>query len=253
MQNKPWPYPFWIAHRGAGRLAPENTLAAFRLGYQHGYRAFECDVTLSLDGLPFFFHDDTLERTTNGHGAVHAQRWSALQTLDAGSWHSPAFAGEPIPDLPNVARYCLDHGCAVNLELKPGPGQGYATGQVVATAANALWEAHQSAHGAAPLLPLLSSFEASALEGAQQAAPHLPRALLLAQFSETGLDHALRLHCVAIVCHHRSLSANAIDRIHANGMRALAYTVNQKSDAERLQNAGVDGLITDEVQRFKPG
>ena len=50
---KPWPYPRWIAHRGAGTLAPENTLAAFREGARHGYRAFECDVKLSSDGVPF--------------------------------------------------------------------------------------------------------------------------------------------------------------------------------------------------------
>ena len=63
-----WPYPFWIAHRGAGKLAPENTLAAFRLGAQHGYQAFECDVKLSADGVPFLLHDAKLERTTCGQG-----------------------------------------------------------------------------------------------------------------------------------------------------------------------------------------
>ena len=56
----------WIAHRGAGKLAPENTLAAFRLGASHGYRAFECDVKLSADGVPFLLHDATLDRTTDG-------------------------------------------------------------------------------------------------------------------------------------------------------------------------------------------
>ena len=65
-----WPYPRWIAHRGAGKLAPENTLAAFRLGAQHGYRMFECDAKLSSDGVLFLLHDATLERTTNGHGAA---------------------------------------------------------------------------------------------------------------------------------------------------------------------------------------
>ena len=64
-----WPYPFWIAHRGAGKLAPENTLAAFRLGAAHGWRMAECDVKLSQDGVPFLMHDATLERTTSGHGA----------------------------------------------------------------------------------------------------------------------------------------------------------------------------------------
>ena len=67
-----WPYPLWIAHRGAGKLAPENTLAAFRVGAAHGYRVFECDVKLSADGVPFLLHDATLERTTTG--ARHGRR-----------------------------------------------------------------------------------------------------------------------------------------------------------------------------------
>ena len=67
-----WPYPRWIAHRGAGRLAPENTLAAFRLGASHGYRMFECDVKLSADGLPFLMHDATLQRTTNAVQVIGA-------------------------------------------------------------------------------------------------------------------------------------------------------------------------------------
>ena len=73
---QPWPYPLWIAHRGAGKLAPENTLAAFRLGAAHGYRAFECDVKLSADGVPFLLHDATLQRTSSGHGVAGKLDWS---------------------------------------------------------------------------------------------------------------------------------------------------------------------------------
>ena len=65
-----WPYPLWIAHRGAGKLAPENTLAAFRQGASFGYRAFECDVKLSADGQLFLLHDATLDRTTDGRGVA---------------------------------------------------------------------------------------------------------------------------------------------------------------------------------------
>ena len=89
----PWPYPRWVAHRGAGKQAPENTLAAFRLGAALGYRAFECDVKLSADGVPFLLHDATLERTTSGRGTAGDLPWAALSQLDAGSWHSRAFAG----------------------------------------------------------------------------------------------------------------------------------------------------------------
>src|SRR5258706_12150430 len=82
-----WPYPRWIAHRGAGKLAPENTLAAFRLGAAHGYRMFECDVKLSADGVAFLLHDATLERTTSGQGTASRLAWSELARLDAGAWH----------------------------------------------------------------------------------------------------------------------------------------------------------------------
>ena len=66
------PLPRWIAHRGGGSLAPENTLAGIRLAARLGYRAVEFDVMLSADGTPFLVHDETLERTTNGQGRVCA-------------------------------------------------------------------------------------------------------------------------------------------------------------------------------------
>jgi glycerophosphoryl diester phosphodiesterase len=84
MTPAPWPYPFWIAHRGAGQLAPENTLAAFRLGAQYGYGAFECDVKLSADDVPFLLHDAALARTTQVDGVAGERPWSDLSQLDAG-------------------------------------------------------------------------------------------------------------------------------------------------------------------------
>jgi glycerophosphoryl diester phosphodiesterase len=114
-----WPYPRLCAHRGAGKLAPENTLAAFRLGHSHGYRMVEFDVKLSADGVAFLLHDDTLDRTTNGRGRADAHTWRELSQLDAGSWHSPAYAGEPLPTLAAVARWSLAHDVAVNIEIKP--------------------------------------------------------------------------------------------------------------------------------------
>src|SRR5213592_2169147 len=101
-----WPCPFWIAHRGAGRCAPENTLAAFRVGASHGFRAFECDVKLSADGVPFLLHDATLQRTTSGRGTAGDGLWSELSRLDAGGWHSRAYAGEPLASLDAVATFC---------------------------------------------------------------------------------------------------------------------------------------------------
>lgn len=252
-KNKPWPYPRWIAHRGAGKLAPENTLAAFRLGAAHGYRMFECDVKLSADGVPFLLHDDTLERTTNAPAALGAglsttageHPWGTLALLDAGSWHSRTFAGEPIPTFEAIARFCRHNAFDLNIEIKPTTGTDRHTGQVVARHAARLW------HDAA-VPPLLTSFSVAALEGAQQVQPELPRGLLLEALWDGWLEAALRLDCVAVVCDQVLWSSDSVLRAKQAGMRTLSYTVNDASEARRLWALGTDGIITDRVDAFSP-
>ncbi len=242
-----WPYPCWIAHRGAGQCAPENTLAAFRVGASHGWRMFECDAKLSADGVAFLLHDDTLERTTNGQGLGNAFPWSDLSRLDAGRWHSRTWSGEPPATLQAVARFCLDNGYHLNIEIKPGPGQARKTGVAVAGEAARLWAAHPQA-----LPPLLSAFDPDALAGARDAAPTLPRGLLLDTLRPGWLDTACTLECSAVICEHRQWTAQAIQRARKAGPHTLAYTVNDRADALRLQAWGIDGLITDAVDRFSP-
>ena len=75
----PWPYPRWIAHRGAGKLAPENTLAAFRMGAQYGYRMFECDAKLSSDGVPFLMHDAWASSSLKDWPNVELSGWLKRQ------------------------------------------------------------------------------------------------------------------------------------------------------------------------------
>jgi glycerophosphoryl diester phosphodiesterase len=240
-----WPYPRWIAHRGAGKLAPENTLAAFRLGAAHGYRAFECDVKLSADGVPFLLHDATLERTTPLTGAADALPWHALSRLDAGGWHSRAFAGEPMPTLEAVATYVQRNGFALNIEIKPSPGREAETGAVVAEQAARLWSADA-------IPPLLSSFQPESLAAALAAAPAMARALLVDKLWDGWFDVARSLSCVAVVTNHQVMDAALRGQLAAAGLRALCYTVNDAADAQRLLALGVDGLITDAVDRFSP-
>ncbi|SCX54559.1 glycerophosphodiester phosphodiesterase [Variovorax sp. EL159] len=242
---KPWPYPRWVAHRGAGKLAPENTLAAFKLGASHGYRMFECDAKLSADGVPFLMHDATLDRTTSGHGIGGAQPWSALSQLDAGGWHSRSFAGEPLPTLENVARFCRANEYLLNIEIKPTPGTERETGEVVAREAARLWQ------GAA-IPPLLTSFQVESLKGALAAQPELPRGLLLDTLRGNWLQTAQDLGCVAVVCNHALWDAAVVAQVHGAGMRALSYTVNDEWAAHRLIDLGTDGIITDRVDLFSP-
>jgi glycerophosphoryl diester phosphodiesterase len=81
-----WPYPHIVAHRGGGKLAPENTLAAIDTGARFGHTMIEFDAKLSKDGEIFLLHDDNLERTSNGWGVAGELPWRDLLKVDAGSW-----------------------------------------------------------------------------------------------------------------------------------------------------------------------
>ncbi|MCG3188159.1 MAG: Glycerophosphodiester phosphodiesterase, cytoplasmic [Burkholderiaceae bacterium] len=239
----PWPFPLWIAHRGAGKLAPENTLAAFRLGAAHGHTAFECDVKLSADGVPFLLHDDTLERTTTGRGVAGERAWAELSRLDAGGWHSAAYAGEPIASFEAIAAFCCANGHALDLEIKPSPSTDIETGRAVGQWVRKLWRG-------APLL--LSSFKPQALMGARETAPELPRALLLDTLWPGCIEMAASLQCVAIVTNHKLMDAALCAQVHAAGRRALVYTVNDAARARELVALGIDGIVTDAVDVFSP-
>jgi glycerophosphoryl diester phosphodiesterase len=245
MTSKTWPLPFWVAHRGAGKLAPENTLAAFRLGAQYGYRAFECDVKLSSDGLPFLLHDATLERTSNGRGVAGEQSWRELSRLDAGGWHGRSHAGEPLASLDAIARFVIANRYALNIELKATPGQELLTGEVVGREVLRLW-------AGSGLAPLFSSFDPLSLQGALQSAPEIPRGLLLDSLRGGWLAEAQSLGCSAVITNYRLMDRATLAQIHAAGMRALVYTVNDEKTAQTLLADGVDGVITDAVDRFSP-
>ena len=148
---KPWPYPRLIAHRGGGSLAPENTLAAIRLGQSLGFRAHEFDVKLSHDDVPLLLHDATLERTTSGRGRAADLPWEQLKRLDAGAWHSEAFRGEPLASFEAAAKLLISKDTMANIEIKPTPGLDRETGRRVALATREFWKGAATA-------PLFSSF-----------------------------------------------------------------------------------------------
>ncbi len=140
----------------------------------------------------------------------------------------------------------LRNGHALNIEIKPTPGQEDETGRVVAREAAQLWQ------GRSPP-PLLSSFEAASLVAARRAAPELPRALLLDALPADWFDLAVSLDCVAVVTAYPLMTSAVIARLHGAALRALCYTVNDPAEAHRLLGLGIDGIITDALDRFSPG
>ncbi len=246
----PWPYPRLCAHRGAGTLAPENTLTAMRVGLAHGYGMVEFDVKLAADNVSFLLHDATLERTTNGRGRADAMVWRDLSRLDAGGWHSAKYAGEALPTFAAVSRWARAHGVACNVEIKPTPGRERETGGAVAIDAASLWRD-------AEVPPLLSSYAEATLDSARVAASALPRALLLDELPDDWLDRLARLECVALDVDYCVLTAGIVETAHRRGYRVCCFTPNEPERVAELAAWGVDTMITDAVDQipadtFKP-
>ena len=148
--------------------------------------------------------------------------WRDLLKVDAGSWYSGEFKGEPLPLLAEVADRCRQHGMMANIEIKPTTGTGPLTGKAIALAARELWEGMNA--------PLLSSFEIDALEAAQAAAPELPRGLL----------------------NHKLLDEARVKMLKDAGLRILVYTVNKPQRAAELLRWGVDSICTDAIDLIGP-
>jgi len=239
----PWPYPRLCAHRGAGKLAPENTLTAMRVGHAHGYGMVEFDVKLSADNVSFLLHDATLERTTSGRGRADALPWRELARLDAGGWHGAKYAGEMLPTFAAIARWARAHGVACNVEIKAMPGRERETGAAVALDAAALWRD-------AEMPPLLASFDEASLVAARDAAPQLPRALLLDVLPADWLARLRALECVALDANHEVLDAEIVRAAHRGGFRVCCYTPNDPARVAELAGWGVDTIITDAVDQI---
>ena len=252
-----WPYPRVLAHRGGGALAPENTVAAIRVGRAHGFHGIEFDAMLAADDVPVLMHDDRLERTTSGRGEVAAHTAAQLAALDAGTWHSRAFAGEPVPTFEAAVRECRAHGTWINIEIKPAPGAAERTGDAVARATARLYADLIRAGGDAPAqieprVPLFSSFEWKALAAARAAAPDVPRGFLFDRVPPDWRDELDALGCASLHTNHRHLSRELAVAIKDAGYWLFCYTVDDPARAGELLAWGVDAYCTDRIDLIQP-
>lgn len=239
----PWPYPRLFAHRGAGSLAPENTVAAIRLGQSLGYRAHEIDVKLSRDGVAILLHDAELSRTTNGKGRAADLPWNELRALDAGSWHSLDYRGEPLASFEEAARQLRARDTMVNVEIKPTPGFDRATGERVALETRRLFAGAKDP-------PLFSSFSFEALMAAKDAVPELPRGWLVGEFTGADWPRLEALGAASLHTSYRNMRPDLVAELHARGYKVMLYTVNDVSTARRWLDSGADGLFTDNLREF---
>ncbi|HEX5807450.1 MAG TPA: glycerophosphodiester phosphodiesterase family protein [Anaerolineales bacterium] len=233
------PKPLIFAHRGASAHAPENTLAAFELALAQNADAIELDVKLSADGYAVVIHDQTVDRTTNGHGRVKDLSLAQLKALDAGSFFSEKFRGEKIPTLEEVFEV-VGRRTFINVELTNynTPRDGLV--ETVCTLVKKLGLQERV---------LFSSFFASNLSKARTLLPEVPRGLLAlngllgawARSFGFAFGRYQALHPFL-----KDVTPQQVQRVHRLNRRIHVWTVNAAEDMRRLFSWGVDGIFTDD-------
>lgn len=232
-----------FAHRGARGHAPENTLLAFNLAFDLGADAIECDVQRSSDGELVIIHDGTVNRTTNGAGAVTALSLADLRALDAGfRWRIP----QRIPILAETLDLVRRRAGALNLEIKgESVADSVATAEVVEPVLRALEE---------PLRArlLVSSFELPAVALLKERLPWLRVAALFGGREwqkKDMLAPALAMGAEAIHPGVSLTTADLVTQAHASGLRVNVWTANRRATIRKLLAWGVDGLFSDYPER----
>lgn len=227
-----------IGHRGARDRAPENTLAGIRKARELGATWVEFDVMLTGDDVPVLLHDETLDRTTDGHGPLAEKRLEELAGVDAGRKFDPAFAGESIPTLAATIELLLELSISANLEIKPSTGREALTGRIVAEALQAAWPA------TGPRL-LVSSFSMSALEAARRVSRELVMGLLVEEVPSDWAERMSELACTTLHPDQASTTPEQVSTLVESRVPVLLYTVNEPARARSFLEAGAAGVITD--------
>ena len=232
--------PLVIAHRGASAERAEHTLAAYVRAIELGSDGVECDVRLTRDGQLVCIHDRTVDRTSNGSGAVSSMPLAQLQRLDFGSW----FGGDPASVLTVAALVELVHdaGRPVRLfvEVKhPTRYGGQVERQLVATLQRVGWLTRDS-----PVTVM--SFADSALHRMHKRAPALPLVLLLSRVRGTRriglLPEAITIAGPDMELLRRD--PGFVERARTLGNQVYVWTVDELDDLWTVRRLGVDAVIT---------
>jgi glycerophosphoryl diester phosphodiesterase len=230
------------AHRGASGLAPENTLAAMKKALSYPFVEWiELDVQLSKDGVPVVIHDDTVNRTTDRKGRVADYTAAELAAMDAGSWFSPAFRGEPVPTLEQVLELTAGK-CRLNIELKTYGGRYPG----IEAAVVGLLRRHGRTGDS-----VITSFDPLALRRVKEAESRMRTGLII-DAAPPGLEQALaRLGATFLSIGWNRLTAGRMASFRQAGLAVMAWTVDRKPAMRRIAAMGEDIIIcTNYPDRF---
>lgn len=234
-----------ISHRGANKVAPQNTIPAFEKSLEIGCDGFETDIHLTADGYPVICHNYTIDETSDGNGEVRSKTLEELRTYDFGSYFGKEFEGTKLPTLDEFLEVSAKGNIEImNIEIKP-PLDGNM--EIVAKTIEAV-----KAKGLFDKL-LISSFDANVLVECKKIDPNCKTGFLYApnktffykQMIFGYVKFAKKIKADYLHPHFLAVTKTYVKRLHKNGIKVNVWTVDKPEIAERLLKFGVDGLITD--------
>jgi len=247
-----------VAHRGASGYAPEHTMPAYEMGHKK-FKAdyIEIDLQMTKDGQLIAMHDETVDRTTDGTGAVKDKTLQEIKKLDAGSWFNEVnpslarkeYAGLKVPTLEEIfstygkhANYYIE---TKSPEVYPGMEEKLL---------NTLKAYDLSSDRVKPGQVLIQSFSEASLQKVKAMDPNVPLIQLMEANEVKALTNdrltAIRQYAVGVGPSFKALTRENVSAIRAHDLLLHPYTVNEKADMVRMLDYGVTGVFTNYADRF---
>ena len=236
-----------IAHRGASAYYPENTLVSFAGAIRMAADMVELDVQLTSDGEVVVFHDEKVNRCTNGKGAIADYTLVRLKKLDAGSWFAEKFAGVRVPSLAEVLKLCLNK-IAVNIEIKTEAVTDAISGGIEEACLKIVYQIGMRGQ------VVFSSFDPRAIGHLKQIDCLFPAAVLFEKKyygSKLPSQIVESLGADAFNCSARELNGQWLADLEQHGIPVNVYTVNDEKKMMRLMTLGVNGIFTNRPDVLK--
>ncbi|WP_281647346.1 glycerophosphoryl diester phosphodiesterase [Parendozoicomonas sp. Alg238-R29] len=237
-----------IGHRGAAKIAPENTLAGIRTAYDKGVQWVEIDVILLGDGELVIHHDRTLNRCTDGKGELLSLTLPEVRKVDAGvlfaSFHGHQFKGEKIPTLREALNLIHSLDMGLNLEIKM---HKHSPEELTTRVLDQL-QGH-------PLVEdgklIISSFDHDVLVICKEKKPEIPVGHLFEKLPANWLEQVKRVSAITVHSNQKLLMKSQAAEVIDAGYELYCYTVNSGKRAVELMSWGVSGVFTDDPETIK--
>lgn len=229
-----------IMHRGGAGLAPENTLPAYKKSAEIFNYYVEGDIQWTSDQIPVLLHDATIDRTSDGTGAIADMTFAQARTYDFGSWFSPAYTGTPIPSFEEVLRTMKNLGLHGVFEVKSAATTSQINGLFALLNRTGMVGKIQ-----------FDCIDTAVLHEIVSISPSQNVGRVVGALSSAIIDQCVTLKTgqnkVVITAEHSTITEALVQESHEKGIDVVAWTVNTSADAVSAANKGVDGIVTDSL------